>query len=243
MKISKLNESVMKVVNKYNVLRESFDDDDDDRLVLTIYYLDADNNRKDLKSSKRVKFIRDEVRGLVSDPEKLNSMGATGLFVDDERGRDIFSAVQEEDGSWTIDEDNFDEYSQTYLMPDDYKDIMFNRVLYTLTSPLPPNLKYNNPSLYDNIYKIKPGLKITSDLWSYDFLDNGDVVFRITLEPIQVKKEGNWEKRNEKILSEKENMLKDVCDHYGLELKSLGNRKFSILVPDQVRLFTDETYV
>jgi hypothetical protein len=43
----------------------------------------------------------------------LDALDATGLFVDDDLGNDVFSMIKEDDGSWTLDYDNFDELIKT----------------------------------------------------------------------------------------------------------------------------------
>ena len=242
MKISKLNESVMKTVNKYNEDFEfrGFDDDDkDDKIVLTIYYYDADNERHEIKSSNRLSFVKGFIDKFIADSSNIDALDATALFVDDNEDRSVFSAFKDVDGKWDIAENNIDEYMSTIYMPDEFKDTLLNRIIYTLTSTAPPNLGYNSPSLKDGIIKIKDALKITRDTWGYKFDDDGNAIINITLNKDQVAFPQQNKEKNEKIIQDKKDMLKDVCEKFGVELKPFGERAFSIVVPDQMKYYTD----
>ena len=226
-----LNESAISVFKKYNILTEDvFDDEEaDDKVQLTAYYYDQDNKRFDLSTMKYVNSMRKFINKLMADTSKLDALGATALFVDDSKDRDVFSAIKEDDGTWTVDYDNFEELNNSIFLPTEYRDCTLNRILYSLFEDKPINFKYKSPTLANNIYKVPVDYRLGEDTYDLHWEDNGDATIKIRI----------LKDQPQKIIDKKKEFLAKVCDYYGVELKQLSDRNYHILIPDQEKYFEE----
>lgn len=234
----------MESIKKYSTLVEADDEDAGEKETFYIYYFDESNERKDIKDTTRLSFAKKFANQLVENPKKLNSIGATGLFVDDSEDRNVFTAFRNDDDTWDIEEDNFDDFYNNIYLGSEYRDTLLNRIIYSITATSPENLKHYNPSLAAGLVKVDSKDKITDDIWGHDFRENGDAVINITLNKWQVPKYSHGgpteaKEKSDQIIQSKKDMLKRVCDHYGVKLEPFGERAFSIIVPDQMKYYDD----
>ena len=188
-----------------------------------------------------VNSLKKFISNMISNPSKLNSLGATGLFVDDSSERNVFSAFKDDDGSWKVEEDNLDDLWQNVYLDPEYRDTQLNRLIYSITSTSPANLKHYNGSLANGLYKVNPSLKITNDIWGYHFNDNGDAIVNIPINKNQLGSNSQTllKDKNDKVIQDKKDMLADVCKHFGLQLIPFGERAFSIIVPNQAKYYEE----
>ena len=227
MKIEKklsLNESAEQFIEEAaKTLNEK--DDDDEKITFIISYDDKDDNPRLFKAFSSALPLKKNVAALLAPGSLLDKRGATALYVDSSEDIPMFTAYKNDDGSWDIAEDKIDEVIQQSL-PSEYRDVLLNRVYYSLTGLLPENLKIKSPSLYSKIIKAKKGAYVSDGTEAGYTFENGDGIITMAI------------KRTDKATEQKVvDWVKEVADHFGCELKDLGYQQFRIIVPGQEKLF------
>lgn len=206
-----LNES------KERKLTESYD----------LYILTDDREEKKIKSFKKAAAVKKAVNDLVTNPSKLEDMGATEMFVLDgekESDNELYVFALEEDG-WNTIYDN---------LPSDkgfeYRDNPLNRIYYSLTGNLPENFTYHaEDGLRKGIIRTKKGNYVQDgEEAGILFDDNGNAHIRITL---------NTELSDKK---ETRKWIEEVAKHFNVEAKPFGKKSYEIVVKDQARYFEEE---
>lgn len=219
---SPLNESAVSFANSN--LKEAVD-----KIKYYIGYTTEDGDDKVFKTLKDANKLRPLVKDFMQNPDKLDSLGAVALYVnsvgDDE---EIFVALKDEDtDNWEIELDNFDEFSSKSV-PDEYKDILFNQVYYSLTGTFPDNFKSTSPELASKVMRTNKGNYVKEgDEIGVMWEDNGDAIIKINIDRVDEDD------------SRVKAWIKEVADKFGVDLRDKGKGRYDITVKDQAKFFTD----
>lgn len=206
---------------------------DDDNLSESydLYILKGDKEKK-IKSSKKITAMKKMIDDFVANPQKLDDMGATELFLldgDKEKNNELFIFGDYGNG-WEVVHDNIPSGRTT-----EYSDNLLNRVFYSLvsTASLPNFNSKADPELRDNIIKTKKGqyLDDTADA-GYEF-EGDDAIIGVELTSdleSQRKLQREW--------------VKQVADHFGLDLKTIGKDRYRIVLKGEAKHFNNwDTYI
>lgn len=185
----------------------------------TLYYTDESNNDIAVKTLKKVKKMKDFTEKFMSDKKHLEDIKATQVFVLDNDDNEIYVIVKNEDDSWEELLENFE-----FGVEDEIKNVLINKVFYSLTHLFPDNFKLRAPELYSSVISNKSGFYTDpyEDMCGWLF-DKGDAKIRMTLS-------GN-------LREEKREWVNKVAAHYNLDLKRFGENAYEIIIPDQERYF------
>ena len=144
-----------------------------------MYILKGDEEKK-IKSGKKITSIKKMIDDFVSNPSKLEDMGATELFLLDgskDKDNELFVFGDYGNG-WEVVHQNIPSGRTT-----EYSDNMLNRVYYSLTSASSlPNFNIKaDPELKKNIIKARNGQYLSdNEDAGYEF-DGDDAVIGIEL--------------------------------------------------------------
>ena len=236
MKIDKmnLNEECLMFAENESVLFESCNQDklEEDGLSVKYYigYTTENNDDKVFKTAKSIQKLRLLVKDLLANKDKLDTLGATALYVNSVGDDDeVFVALKDEDtDEWEIVTDEFATYENKSL-DDEYKDIPLNRVYYSLTGSFPDNFKAKAPTLYDNVIKAKKGTYLSDgDETGYLFDKEGNAIIGI-----------NIDRANEEEEKKAIDWMNEVANHFNYPVEKVRDLSFRIKIPDQEKLFNN----
>ena len=189
-----------------------------------IGYTTENNDDKILKTSSNIKTIKYQTLNLLHDESKLKELNATVLYVNTNDENEIFVAFKNDDDKWDVELNNFE-----FEIEDDYKNILLNRIYYSLTGTFPDNFKITSPDLYNEVLKTDKGTYLQDGDETGVRFENetGDALISINID------RGD---DNEKIL----NWVKNVAKHFNVELiekKYKYKNSYTIRVKDQMKYF------
>jgi hypothetical protein len=220
--------SDLDIVNALDDFKDKFFEEKEDALTenFDLYILTSNKEEKKLKSSKKITPIKKMVDDFVSNPSKLDDIGATEMFVlDGNKSTNNELFIFSNDGEkWEVIHDKMpSQYSS------EYADNLLNRVWYSLTNSLPENFSYSaEPSLKDALLKTKKGIYlIDGEEAGILFDDNGDARIRMTLN------------KDNQVIEARRNWIKKVAEHFGLEAVPSGDRSYEIVIKDQAKYFEE----
>lgn len=186
-----------------------------------IGYTTENNEDHILKKSNNIRTIKYSVLNMIKEKSELNKLNATVLYVNTNYEDEIFVAFKNDD-DWEIELNNFE-----YEIEDDYKNILLNKIYYSLTGTFPDNFKMTSPDLYDEVLKTNKGTYLQDGDeagWGFDS-DSGDALISINI---------NRNDEDEKII----NWVKNVGKHFNVDLIEKRYKNcYIIKVKDQMKYF------
>ena len=196
--------------------------------VYYIGYTTEGGDDKVFKKLKDLSKLRDLTKDLLSNTDKLDSLNAVALYVNEkDTEEEIFVSLKDEDtGEWDVVLDEFEQGIYNDI-DDDYKNIPLNQVFYSLTGLFPDNFRAKAPELYDNVIKTGKGTYLDLSECGVDW-DGDDAIINI-----------NIERTDDKTLKKVNDWVKEVADHFNLELQPTRKDSYKIRIKDQAKLLTD----
>lgn len=185
----------------------------------TLFYTNEQNDDIVVKTCKKVTKVKLTTVEFMADKANLEKIGATQVYVLDNEENELYVCVKNEDGSW---EELLNDFESG--VDEEVKNIILNKVFYSLTHIFPDNFKSRAPELYSSIISNKKG--IYPDPYE-DFcgwiLQNGNAIIRMTLGKNSREEKREW--------------VKKVSDHFNLNLAPFGENAYEIVIPDQEKYF------
>lgn len=187
--------------------------------AFTLYYTNEQNDDVKVKTFKKVNKIKAFTNDFISDKSKLDDLNITQVYVLDNDEDELYVLVKNEDGFW---EELLNDFEKG--VEEEVKNILINKVFYSLTHSFPDNFKVRAPELYSEVISNNKGFY--PDPYE-DFcgwaLQDGNAIIRMT-----IGKNGTEEKRS---------WVEKVAKHFNLNLTKFGESAYEIVIPDQEKYF------
>lgn len=185
----------------------------------TLFYTNEQNDDIAVKTCKKVNKVKLTTLEFVADKANLEKIGATQVYVLDNCEDELYVCVKNEDGSW---EELLNDFEKG--VDEEVKNILLNKVFYSLTHLLPENFKSRAPELCSSIISNKKGIypDPCDDFCGWVF-QNGDAIIRMTLCKSSREEKREW--------------VKKVAEHFDVKLSPFGENAYEIVIPDQEKYF------